>query len=87
MPALLISTSIRPDFTNRALGGAQAGLLVGDVAGETEMALAEVGRSIPRLTFIEVQNDDSCAMLGEEAGGGAANAARRCRSRDDADLI
>ena len=33
------------------------------------MALAEIGRGIPGLTFVEVQDDDARALLGEEASG------------------
>jgi hypothetical protein len=74
-------------FTNRALGGVLARPFVSDVAGETEMALAEVARGVSRLTFIEVQNDDTRTLLGEEARGPTANSTRGCGSRDDADLI
>ena len=75
------------EFTNDPLGGAQARLLVDDIAGETEMALAEAGRSVPGLTFVEVQNDDSRTLLGEQASGRQTDSARRRRSRENANFI
>ena len=51
------------------------------------MALAEVGRGIPGLSFVEVEDDDLCAVLGEESRGPTPNSTRRCGSRDDTNLV
>ena len=41
------------------------------------MALAEVGCGVPGLTFVEVQDDDARALLGEQARGRRG----QCRAR------
>ncbi len=63
---------------------AVAGRLVGDVAGEADVALApERSRGLAGRAVLEVQDRDAGAVLGEEAGGAEPDAARTGGARNN----
>ena len=64
-----------------------AGGLVGDVAGIAAMRVAELAGGRRGGVAVEVENDRSAAVQREEPRGGAADAALRGRTGNNADLV
>jgi hypothetical protein len=73
----------RAPAAQKLLHGGAAGRLVGDVAGETDMVLAQVACRLFRLLSVEVEDGDRGAMLGKKPRRGHAQAAGRSRPGHD----